>query len=362
MIKSQIKTIRIVTALVVAVIFVLIYPELPFRVNIEFDNTPSDREANQLVDNSVTETGVSYTEVIATYLNVSDDELFFSSEGGEKIISVNTDGTWYINTDTESWGHLIKEGDHLKIRIDKNPDIDTRTDYFAIKAGDEEVKINITQKGSWEVSGSTRSYEDNAVALDYITEQIKEAGECRLGAITEKGKAVVVYGDNGAMWTSIPNSLSDKIKETDKKITSVVLTVSGYYCLVYGRNGWFGHVPEGMKAKLNKYNEDAEEIKSISISENGDYAIVTDEHFMASNDSDHSNMKEAYNLYGSIKDVCITNQGICVVCDRGIYFNNIPSNVKDKLQSIDFRPDHVSYTDSGTFLITTESGRYSYRM
>ena len=87
---------------------------------------------------------------------------------------------------------MIKEGDHLKIRIDKNPDKDTRTDYFAIKAGDEEVKINITQKGSWEVSGSTRSYEDNAVALDYITEQIKEAGECRLGAITEKGKAVVV--------------------------------------------------------------------------------------------------------------------------------------------------------------------------
>lgn len=68
--KSQIKAVRIVTALVVAVMFVLIYPELPFHVNVEFDNNSSERDANRLVDNSISETTNDYTEVIATYLNV----------------------------------------------------------------------------------------------------------------------------------------------------------------------------------------------------------------------------------------------------------------------------------------------------
>lgn len=357
--KSHIKTIRIVTALVVAAIFVFVYPELPFRINVEFDNA-NDSEVSRLVDNSVTET--DHIEVVATYLTVSDDDLEFNSEGGSEKISVETDGTWYINTETEPWGHLIKDGDCLTIRIDENPSNETRTDYFALKAGDEEVRINITQKGTWAISGSTRTYEDEAIALEYITTQIEENKECRLGAITENGKGVVIYGDNGAMWSSIPNSLSDKIKENSKKISSIALTASGYYCMVYGRNGWFGHVPEGMKTKLNKFNEDSEEIKCVSISENGDYAIVTDKHFVASNESDHSNMREAYSRYGFVKDVCITNMGICVVCEGGIYYNNIPSNLKEKLQTIDFHPDHVKYTDSGTYLITTETGRYSYRM
>lgn len=358
--KSQIKTIRIVTALVVAIIFVLVYPKLPFRINVEFDKNNNDSEISRLADNSEIEGG--HVEAVATYLTVSDDDLEFNSEGGSENISVETDGTWYIKTETESWGHLTKDGNRLTIRIDKNPGDDTRTDYFTLKAGDEEVRINITQKGRWGVSGSTRSYEDVATALKYITKQIEEKAECRLGAITENGKGVVVYGNNGAIWSSIPNGLSEKIKENSKKISSIALTASGYYCMIYGRNGWFGHVPEGMKTKLNKYNGDSEEIKCVSISENGDYVIVTDKHFMASNDSDHSYMKEAYNLYGSIKDVCITNRGICVVCERGIYYNNIPSNLKQKIQTIDFHPDYITYTDSGTYLITTESGRYSFYM
>jgi hypothetical protein len=73
-------------------------------------------------------------------------------------------------------------------------------------------------------------------------------------------------------------------------------------------------------------------------------------------------MGVAKDKYGTIKDVCITNKGICVVCQNGIYYDNIPSNVEEKLKSIDFHPDHVAYTDSGTFLITTESGTYAYRL
>lgn len=310
---------------------------------------------------------VEYVEEIAEeiFLRVSDDDLYFDAEGGSKEITIETNGSWSIGTDTYSWGHLSRNGNHLRVRIEENTEKENRTDYFTIKSGKQEVKVNITQGGKqilWEVSGTSRTYTNNAEGLNSLTSKINEQGECRLGTITEFGSGVVIFGNNGASSISIPESFWNKIKAIDTKINSLALTNSGYYCVVYGRNRWFGHVPEDMKSKLNEFNENAEEILSVSINENGDYAIVTDEHFVASNSSDHSNMKNAYNKYGSIKNVCITNKGICIVCQKGIYYDNIPSNLEDKLKSIDYQPDHVTYTDSGTFLITTETGSYSYRM
>ena len=119
-----------------------------------------------------------------------------------------------------------------------------------------------------------------------------------------------------------------------------------------------------MKNKLNEFNGNAEKIMSVSISENGNFAIVTDKHFYASNSLDNSNMKKAKSLYGFIKDVCVTNQGICVVCERGIYYYNIPTKLAEALEQCNFRPDHVVFTDSGTYLITseTEESKYKYYM
>ena len=316
-------------------------------------------------DESIYPVAEEYGDV---YLSVSDEDLHFEAEGGSETITVETNGSWSIGTDTYSWGHLSKDGNRLQVRIDENTDHDQRTDYFTIIAGDKEQRVNITQAGApivWEVSGTSCDYTDNATALEYIVEQIKAKGEARLGAITEHGKGVVVYGNKGASWTSIPDYLSEKFKsiyEENEKINSVALTNSGNYCVVYDRNAWYGVVSDAMKAKLNEFNANGEEILGVSISENGDFAIVTDEHYFASNSSDHSNMGVAKDKYGTIKDVCITNKGICVVCQNGIYYDNIPSNVEEKLKSIDFHPDHVAYTDSGTFLITTESGTYAYRL
>lgn len=300
-----------------------------------------------------------------TYLTVSDDELYFESGGGTQTIIVGTSGSWWISTDADSWGHLTQDGNQLEVRIDENTSHEERTDFFIITAGDKEQRVNITQAGApivWEVSGTSRDYTDNAKALDYIVSQIEENEKCRLGAITENGEGVVIYENNGAFMMSLPTNFSDKIKSINERISSVALTHSGYYCVVYERNAWYGYVPDQMKTKLNEFNANAEEILAVSISENGDFAIVTDEHFFASNSSDHSNMTTAMEKYGKIKDVCITNLGICVVCQNGIYYDNIPSNVEAKLKGLTFHPDHVSYTDSGTFLITDESQTYAFRL
>lgn len=324
-------------------------------------NEPAEEAAEEIVDvDSIQYVQEEIVEEI--YLRVSDDELYFDAEGGIEELTIETNGSWRIGIDTNSWGHLSKEGNHLRVQIDENPETEDRTDYFTIKSGNQETKVKIFQTGKqvlWEISGTSRAYSSNAEGLKSLTSKITEKNECRLGAMTEFGSGILIFGDNEVSSISIPESFRNRIKAIDTKIKSLALTNSGYYCVVHGRNGWFGYVPEKMKRKLNEFNGNAEEILSVSISENGDYAIVTDEHFIASNSSDLSNMKNACEKYGSIKNVCITNKGICVVCQNGIFYNNIPSNLERELNSIDFRPDHVIFTDSGTYIITTEDGLYS---
>lgn len=148
-------------------------------------------------------------------------------------------------------------------------------------------------------------------------------------------------------------------KETFKSVTA---TSSGYYCIVYGRNGWYGSVPEDMKLKLNQFNNDREDIYCVSRGENGDFVIITDKHIYASNSTDKSNLNKASDKYGHIKYACVTNRALVVICQNGIFYSNTPTNLEVKLKSISFKPDKITFTDSGTYLITNEDEAYRYNM
>lgn len=91
---------------------------------------------------SITQAGKS-----ATRLNVSSESLSFSSSGGSRTITVSTDGEWKISTGTNSWGHTSISGNTINLRVDAN-DGDSRTDYFVVKSGSMEKRINISQDGS----------------------------------------------------------------------------------------------------------------------------------------------------------------------------------------------------------------------
>ena len=117
-----------------------------------------------------------------------------------------------------------------------------------------------------------------------------------------------------------------------------------------------------MKNVLSQYNKNSENIYCVSIAENGDFVVISDKHIEASNTTDLSNLKKATEKYGHVKYACVTNRGLIVVCENGIFYSNIPTNLEVKLKSINFRPDKVVFTDSGTYLITNESESYGYNM
>lgn len=327
------------------------------------------KSGSQEIKVNVSQSGSSYSS--SPYLNVTKTELYFASEGGQESITISTNNTWKISTNTNSWGHLKQEGNTLTLSVDANYTGNQRTDYFVLSAGGVEKRINITQsqtyaKNGVSMSGSTRAYTDNATGLSYLTTCIKGWEKCRLGALTESGAGVAVYGGNGYATTgNLNSSFVAKIKELNgnkETFKSVTATSSGYYCIVYARNGWYGSVPEDMKLKLNQFNNDREDIYCVSIAENGDFVIITDKHIYASNSTDKSNLNKASDKYGHIKYACVTNRALVVICQNGIFYSNIPTNLEVKLKSISFKPDKITFTDSGTYLITNENEAYSYNM
>ena len=331
-------------------------------------SSPRDNSSSSNSNND-TQTGTIYKST--PYLNVSKTEMFFASDGGYESISISSNNTWKIKLNTNSWGHLKQDGNTLTLTVDANYTGNQRTDYFVLSAGGVEKRINITQsqayaKNGVPMFGTTRAYIDNAPALNYLTTNINRWGKCRLGAISEGGIGIAIYGGNGYATTGNLNSyLVTKIKELNNQkeiFKSFAVTKSGFYCVVYGRNGWYGYVPEKMKNVLSQYNKNSENIYCVSIAENGDFVVISDKHIEASNTTDLSNLKKATEKYGHVKYACVTNRGLIVVCENGIFYSNIPTNLEVKLKSINFRPDKVVFTDSGTYLITNESESYGYNM
>lgn len=307
-----------------------------------------------------------------TRLSLSSTYADFDSDGGSKTFTVSSNKSWYISTDTYSWGHLSRSGNELTLAVDANTDDSPRTDYFEVQAGSKTVRVNISQDAAstsnsvdWSMTGTSRDYTDNASSLKYIREQIEEWGKCRMGSLTEGGSGVAINGDNGYAYTNINQKLADHIKELNnqqKRINAISITNSGYYCIVYDKNRFFAVAPPGMTDMLNKFYSDEDEILSVSISENGDYAIVTDKSIYASNSSDMECLQNAVKMYGRAYSACVTDKACCVVCENGVYYSQIPTNLEKKLKDIEYVPYFVDFTDSGTFLITTKSGKYYYYM
>ena len=135
----------------------------------------------------------------------------------------------------------------------------------------------------------------------------------------------------------------------------------GNWCVIcQSDNKWYGKVPLGMKKRLDEYTSKGEIFTSVCIAENDNWAVVTNKS-MAGTTRVIDAAKKANELYGEVKSIALTDLGVVVCCERGVYYENIPTNVAEKIQHwIDngWLPSHVSFTDSGTYFISNgKSGR-----
>jgi hypothetical protein len=71
---------------------------------------------------------------------------------------------------------------------------------------------------------------------------------------------------------------------------------------------------------------------------------------------------KARKQYGKPKHCYFTENGISVICSKGVYTHNVPQKVLDALESIKWTPSAIKFTDDDHFVITSESEKYIYNL
>lgn len=236
-------------------------------------------------------------------------------------------------------------------------------DSVAVVEDDDDTPdpIEVKTKAGFTMYGIyTTNFTDNADGQKDIRESLNNTiKNSRTAYLTDK-KACVIYGNNGYTTNGLNSELLSALKEYNNAkhtINDVAFTDNGYWCVIYGDNGWKGAIPKEMQDKLNEFNKAGETISSISICENGNFAVVTDKHFYASHENDMDVMKLAGKEYGHVNSVCITDKGIIVTCENGMIFLNVPNTIIERLKEIDIKPVVVRFTDSSTYIAIDADGR-----
>lgn len=326
-------------------------------------------------EDAVGSSKVNYFEENCKYLfeKATGDILVSSSRKGQKSYGTNDDLGFFTRSFMEVIGgnQLYTNWNDFLTQVARKTEfkIKSRTKYLQQPQWIVSKSSNAasTQKGV-PLYGTSRAFKDTSKGLPYITNNIKKWNECRTVSIAD-GIGIAIYGLNGYTYTGIPPTSTivkklDNINKAKKRISDVVISSGGkYYCIIYGRNGYEGSVPSnGMANKLKQFASDNEEILSVSISDDGKCAVVTDKHFWSSDDRSLKVMKMAMKRYGDINSVCITKLGITIVCEEGVYCENVPENLMRELQDLKFHPKVIKFTDNGRFFISDGIKVCRYRM
>ena len=181
----------------------------------------------------------SGTSVSQSNLSVSSDNLQFDSNGGTKTISITSSGAWQIGTNIASWGHLTKNGNQLSVKIDRNSNTTSRSDWFTVKMGSKEKRINISQSGS---------LPELSVSSEYLS--FSSSGGTRTVSITTNG--IWQIGTNIASWGHIAkngNQLTVRIDQNTSKDA---------------RTDWFSVKAGGVEKKIRISQEGVSTSLSVS--------------------------------------------------------------------------------------------------
>ena len=200
-------------------------------------------------------------------LSVSSENLNFSSAGGTQTLTIWTNGSWQIETNTASWGHLTKNGNHLNVRIDRNSSKYSRNDWFSIKAGGMEKIIRISQDGmtsSLSVSSNNLSFSSyggsQTITVNSNRNWKVSVGTASWGHLSKYGNNLSVSVDQNKKKTSRTDYF--KLKADDKEVT-INISQSGRYRSPFNHavDNYVGGISLGYIQKQWEYNEGGEKTK-----------------------------------------------------------------------------------------------------
>lgn len=141
-------------------------------LRVDANNSSSSRTDYFTISSGSKSIRVDISQGKGNSLTVSSESLSFPSAGGSRTITVNSSSSWRIGTKTYDWGHLSTNGNTITLRVDANTTTISRTDYFTVKAGNLEKRINISQSG-----GTASSSKDATIKSVSVSNNADVDGE-----------------------------------------------------------------------------------------------------------------------------------------------------------------------------------------
>lgn len=240
----------------------------------------------------------------------------------------------------------------------------TAVDTAEYIAPDNIIEVAHKAKGGWRHSGSviTNYKEDSGLAV--CRSKIDKNAACKNGCLIGSGKGVVVVGKNSYACEGIPNTIKnilEQYKRNGSRINDIAITPSGKYVIIEENNGYSNStgLPE-LDKELNRANSARENIRSVSLSDNGSWAVISDQHYTSA--GYFQEIEYARKKYGEVYSVSMTNKGVIICCHKGVYYKNIPKVVSDNLSQLYWIPKYIKFTDGGLLLATDGKSTYWYYM
>jgi len=198
-----------------------------------------------------------------------------------------------------------------------------------------------------------------------IVKSINEWKNCTNVLITStKGNIAVSDKNAYSISGKFPPAMYDAIVEASKNqrpVTDMVLTEGGKFLVITGRNGYVAKgIPEKLDARLKEINAADGEVISVSFNDNGDWILIATNAVYA-DIKDVKDLKSIADKNGRILTAHLTNNGIAIVCQNGVYlYGDFPKVLPETIKQTTFRIYRVKFADDGAYFIADKTGSCSF--
>ena len=216
------------------------------------------------------------------------------------------------------------------------------------------------------VSIISAGYSQSGCDRTYIRNKIRDYGECKNVAITKSNGDVMLYGRNGWAATSCcPSGLQNALRELHDKselIDDIVLTENGKWLILYGNNGFKGSgVPDNLWRKITGDFRN-EVVLSATFNDYGDWIIITKDYYSSSSTWIQNWLIDGANDYGQLWAACVTNDAMVAVYEHGYsFYGNVPEKLKTALRETDLDVFRLKIAGTAWFF-ADKHGSYRYNM
>jgi hypothetical protein len=201
----------------------------------------------------------------------------------------------------------------------------------------------------------------------FIRDNINRTGECKNVAITKTNGDVMLFGRNGAAWgEGCPSQLVTAIKNLyneNELIDDIQLTESGRWLILYGDNGFiWNNIPYSLEKKLREFNDKNELVTSVTFNDAGEWIVISTNYISSSDTRISQWLKEGNDEYGQLWAACITDDALVAVFENGFRFlGNIPTDLQRKLAETNINVFRLKIAGTAWFF-ADKYGRFSYNM